>query len=242
MTWILGVDCSTTAEKCGLVLGKLLVEPSQVRVEILKSMTATNKYAPYQVALDWLEGKSDVLLALDAPLGWPSAFGKALSEHEAGQALHHSPPDFFFRETDRDIKKRLQKSPLAVGADWIARTAKWALDFLDELRTQTEKAIPLAWNHHNYKNEWRAIEVYPAATRRAHRALDKAGNLDGLGNYIDLISIPIPQNLSVDERDAIVCALAGANFLRGYAMAPNLNQELNARKEGWIWVQNHKHP
>jgi hypothetical protein len=40
---------------------------------------------------------------------------------------------------------------------------------------------------------------------------------------------------SPDVRDAVVCTLAGADFLAGRVMAPD--DLALARREGWIWVR-----
>jgi hypothetical protein len=47
---------------------------------------------------------------------------------------------------------------------------------------------------------------------------------------------------SNDERDAIVCAIAAAEFLHGRAVAPVGNQQAVARQEGWIWVGDPQRP
>ena len=64
-----------------------------------------------------------------------------------------------------------------------------------------------------------AVEVYPAATLRAHSI-----NAKGYKRRSNL----------ADALDAVVCLAAGADFLRGLAMPP---ADLSlAKQEGWIWV------
>jgi hypothetical protein len=91
-------------------------------------------------------------------------------------ALGKEPNELFRRATDDDIKLRLGKRPLDVGADRIARTAAAALKLLDRLRRETGRPIPLAWTP-DEDPTWRAIEVYPVATRIAHCAADHGGSL-----------------------------------------------------------------
>jgi hypothetical protein len=75
----------------------------------------------------------------------------------------------FRRMTDDEIHRRLRKRPLEVGANLIARTAHSALKLLGEIRERTGLAIPLAWAPVEAL-PYRAIEVYPAATRSSGAA------------------------------------------------------------------------
>jgi hypothetical protein len=172
------------------------------------------------------------VIALDAPLGWPRALGADLLGHKAGAALAHGSNDLFRRDTDDEIKLRLNKRPLDVGADRIARTAVAALALLDRLRHETSRAIPLAWATDEAAT-WRAIEVYPAATRIAHGAADKGGSLEGLGELLDCSNVEPAVLASKDAADACVCVLAAADFLRRLAVAPPHPE--TALVEGWIW-------
>lgn len=38
------------------------------------------------VGIQWIEGSHRVLLALDAPLGWPAEMGRELARHLSGRA------------------------------------------------------------------------------------------------------------------------------------------------------------
>ena len=114
--------------------------------------------------------------------------------------------------TDVEIKQRLGKQPLEVGANLIARTAVAALMLLDEIRRSTWRPIPLAWAPKETER-WRAIEVYPAATRIAHGAPDIGGSLEGLDELLDCSAVLPALAQSEDTVDAAVCALAAADFL-----------------------------
>ena len=140
--------------------------------------------------------------------------------------------DLFRRLTDLDIRDRIGKRPLEVGANLISRTAVAALVLLDEIRHLTGSAIPLAWGEDD-ADAFRAIEVYPAATRLAHGAVDVGGSLLGLENVLDCSAVPSHELQSADAVDAAVCVLAAGDFMLGLADPP-YDEEV-ARVEGWIW-------
>jgi hypothetical protein len=174
-----------------------------------------------------------VLIGLDAPLGWPRPLAASLIDHHAGQGLPTGANQLFARATDRVIRERLGKQPLEVGANFIARTAVAALALLDELRELTGHPIPLAWEV-SEAEPWRAIEVYPAATRIAHGVRDQGGNLEGLDPLLDCTAVEPAQLANADAVDACVCALAASDFLLGRAVPPDDLE--TAVSEGWIWA------
>jgi predicted nuclease with RNAse H fold len=175
------------------------------------------------------------LLALDAPLGWPQELGATLEGHRAGAWIEPEADDLFSRATDRDVKRRLGKRPLEVGADRIARTARRALELLNNLRQEAQLPISLAWEPGSLDGV-QAIEVYPAATLLARQVQKqkKWKRFSDLGedvSALDHVEVPTQS----DVRDAVVCAVAGADFLMDRVIRPR-NMEL-AKKEGWIWVR-----
>jgi len=229
MIALLGIDCATDPRKTGLALGELR---SGV-VHIIRCATGTKKESPSMIAANWLQQYDEALIALDAPLGWPRALGKQLSNHKAGHVIKIEANQLFRRVTDVEIKNRLGKQPLDVGSNLIARTAFAALTLLDQIRQSTGQPIPLAWTPEE-KERWRAIEVYPAATRIAHGASDVGGSLAGLGELLDCSEVSSTLKKSKDTVDAAVCALAAADFLLGRVTAP-VDDE-TAQVEGWIWA------
>lgn len=200
---------------------------------MLDVATGTSRRRPEDIIAAWLPGSGPVLLAMDAPLGWPLALGAALLPHKAGESIPVGADDLFHRHTDTVIQQRLSKRPLEVGANLIARTAHAALGLLGRLRRLTGLEIPLAWDPMRL-DRISAIEVYPAATRIGRAAPGGPGSLEGLEQ--DLL-LPESRALeaSPDARDAVVCALAGADFLRGLCLPPD--DMALAQKEGWIWVR-----
>lgn len=191
------------------------------------------KPSPAAIITAWLSNRQPVLLALDAPLGWPTDLGSSLSRHHAGDVITPSPERLFSRYTDTEIKRRLGKRPLEVGANLIARTAHAALNLLDDLRGRTGLEIPLAWDPQASEGIV-AIEVYPAATRLARQCSDAPGSLEGLESEIRLPTSPL-LGTSADARDAVVCALSGSDFLSGASVPPS--DVMRAKKEGWIWAR-----
>jgi hypothetical protein len=238
---VIGVDCATKDAKLGLARGRIVGG----RVQLERAMVcggdepAASRIARWVVALS-----GPVLIAIDAPLGWPGPLSAALCQHSAGEEITVPPNEMFRRQTDRMIQQRLGKTPLDVGADRIARTAHAALRLLGEIRRQLRMPIPLAWSPEG-GDRVRAIEVYPAATLLVHgvrssgykTGADLAARreiISGLERHMDLpIDVPTLEE-QPDALDASVCLLAGHDFLAGRAIAPDEIER--ARKEGWIWV------
>ena len=229
MKTILGIDCATQPRKTGLALGHV----EDGIVNIARCAVASNARPPAAIADEWLGGCDEVLLAFDSPLGWPVSLSAALADHSAGEPMPFESDVLFRRVTDCQIERRLRKRPQEIGASWLARTAVAALDLLDEIRRTSGYPIPLAWEPME-PQPWRVIEVYPAATRLAHGAPGGAGSTAGLESVLDCPAVGAEVARASHAADACVCALAGADFLRGLAVAPaNLGV---ARVEGWIWV------
>ena len=238
---IVGIDCATEDAKIGLALGEEFggrAVMTEVRICSAESRAAT-------LIADWLrrEPKTPTLLAIDAPLGWPKDLAESLIEHRAGASVSVQPNRMFRRETDRFVHAQLNKTPLEVGADRIARTAHAALVLLTDLRKQLDIKLPLAWGP-----DWEgtaAIEVYPAATllarkmtasgykKKKHHASERESLSLALSAHLQLPDSCPAIVQSADALDAAVCVLAGADFVRGHAHQP-ADREL-AEKEGWIW-------
>lgn len=95
-----------------------------------------------------------------------------------------------------------------------------------------------------------AIEVYPAATLKAH-GLDHKGYkknetkhrdarrriADALATRMTLEVDAALLHASDDRLDAVACVLAGVDYLRGHAKHPTPEQRQLGEREGWIWVR-----
>ena len=233
---IIGVDCATRDNHVGLALGEL-----KNKVGRLLTVDGGD---PVEIISRWCDEGSPSLIALDAPLGWPSALADGLTRHHAGQPLGDCADELFHRATDREIEERLRKRPLEVGASFIARTALAALVLLQEVSERINRPIPLSWGG-RLRSEVEAIEVYPAATLLAHgiapsdykKPKQHAGRRRIVGALNELLQIgDCMERLeaSPDTLDAAICLIAGADYLSGRAVGPR--DEQLAFREGWIWA------
>jgi len=237
---VIGIDCATEDSKVGIALG----EYQAGRLVVTRAEAGSRERSPVATVARWLEGATDALLAIDAPLGWPAPLARVLHHHNAGAPLAAAPNDMFRRETDRFIQREIGKTPLDVGADRIARTAHRALGILEELRQLTGASIPLAWASDDASGI-AAIEVYPAATLLVHGARSsrykdakQVKERDEIVTYLRGV-VTLPEDTALmahdaDVLDAVVCLVAAKDFLDGRSMPP-VNADL-ARQEGWIWV------
>lgn len=240
MHTIIGVDCATDPRKVGLARGAMTGATLRL-VECIVGRSAEHLIGSIA---EWASGDAPVLLAMDAPLGWPAPLAKALQAHDAGAAVESSADLLFRRATDREVKRRLGKQSLDVGADRIARTAVSALALLSRLRERLGAPIPLAWSPQFAGLA--AIEVYPAATLRAHGLSDRAYKAGSATGTREQLVVELSRRATIeaghqtmissaDVLDAAICVLAGADFLRGLAHPPP-DPKL-AQREGWIWVK-----
>lgn len=239
---IIGVDCATEAKKVGLAYAQC----DRGIMSVISTETAASHDELINILQQWLAQHTGTLLAMDAPLGWPAALGAELSCHQAGQSIQAQPNRLFRRETDRFVKEKTGRQSLDVGADRIARTATAALTLIDELRQRTGLPLPMAWEP-SAPTTAAVIEVYPAATlsvlglssrgykgHRSEQLKVREALVQGLDEHIDIADkAPLLEDDNV--LDAVICALAGADFLQERSWPPANRQ--CALKEGWIWVR-----
>ncbi|WP_187275978.1 DUF429 domain-containing protein [Parahaliea aestuarii] len=239
---IIGIDCSTDPRGMGFARGHLVGGNCQLET----AAPGTNHAANVRLVAQWLEDGIPSLICVDAPLGWPVPLGPNLAAHTAGAPVPTVPNQLFRRETDREVKRRLNKQSLDVGADRIARTAHAALGFLDQVQTASGVKLPMAWSPALPLAAAGVIEVYPAATLIAHcftasgykkreQVAERQGILGQLATVLGMPEDVAPMLASADALDAAVCVLAGFDFMAGACQSP-VDTEL-ARKEGWIWVR-----
>jgi Protein of unknown function (DUF429) len=238
---IIGIDCATDPANVGLACGWHTM--ANTTVELITTGAKGVPVAP--TIAGWLRDGGPTLLALDSPLGWPEPIGRELAHHRAGAPLTTPIDTMFRRATDRFIRERLSKQPMEVAADRIARTAHAALGLLEDLRELTGRTITLAWDAGDLAGNphaIRAIEVYPAATLRAHGyRKGEHPTLTEEQAILALLSKRLSLPAGADQIrsrhavDAAACVLAGADFLCGAAPGPS---DLSlAMIEGWIWAR-----
>jgi len=238
---LVGIDAATEPKRTGYACGHLRDGVVEIdRSGLLESPRCRDAVA--EVIVPALRAANRALIAIDAPLGWPSDMGEALSRQSAGELIHTDPQKLFRRDTDRFIEDVYKKRPLEVGANLIARAAHAALRLLDKLRKATGKPIPLAWTAEFYGIA--AIEVYPAATliawgcdsggyKKDENALLRKRIAERVKD--DVVGVHKFVNSPIDAFDACLCLLAAKDFIEGKAAAPRDHQL--ATKEGWIWVR-----
>ena len=238
---IIGIDCATDAKNVGLSHGYI-----DNGLLIIDKMTKPDaKQAVVDAIMPWISQNETVLLAIDAPLGWPRNLGEQLFDHSAGDHIKVEPNSLFRRYTDLFIKQQVGKQSLDVGADRIARTAHAALNILSAIGERAGYPIPMAWDP-VINSPISAIEVYPAATLKQskclHQGYKKKENTLQRRQICDFLirDITFTTDTSVmliddDILDASVCVLSGYYFIKNLCMPPE-DDEL-ARKEGWIWVR-----
>jgi hypothetical protein len=253
---VIGLDYATDPRRVGMALGRWRRD---TRLRVIAVETGREQ-SPASIVSRWLRDHSEpALIAIDAPLGWPSALGEALRPHRAGDELKGDANDLFRRATDQEIQNTVGIRPLDVGSNLIARTAHAALKILHEIREITARPIPLAWRHDGIA-ETTAIEVYPAATLHAHGVTHKGYKKQSQGNIRQEVFCALLSHLSLcqepncqeqksikesacgnaDILDGLVCLLAAKDFLDGKAMAP---RDLDrAKQEGWIWSLPRQNP
>jgi predicted RNase H-like nuclease len=239
---IIGIDCASKAENTAVAIGtyqNTSLWLSEVYMGNKKQNIADFIYANVSSA-------SNVMMAIDAPLGWSEPMGRLLALHQAGEPIAEEQDRFFRRLTDTFVHQKTGKLPLEVGADRIARTAHSALKIIGELRAKG-LYLPMCWEA-GKQDTTGIIEVYPSATLRAYQTISSGYKGDSpeekakrkqiiqdLAPYIPNISDLIHADSRADMLDAVVCLLAAKDFLEGAVYFPE-HIEM-AKKEGWIWVR-----
>jgi predicted RNase H-like nuclease len=242
-TWgIIGIDCAVDPRKVGVAVGELV----DGRVILLDAVQC-RKVSVVDAVTRFVGERTRVLLALDAPLGWPQALGVTLAVHRAGMPIQSIGHRLFRRTTDEVVAREANQPPLDVGSNLIARTAAAALADLQRIRERLQAAIPLAW-YVPAVDGVVAIEVYPAATLqqigitpRAYKKPSEVENrmamFDALQRTADLTAVRGVAQAHADAFDACLCVIAGADFLLSRSRGPTSQERTAAEHEGWIWFR-----
>ena len=259
-TTIIGIDCSTDSRNVGLAMGIWPGGEGKCQVEDIwrkegrgQKVNSWDDDELTSVVKGRIKGANRTLLAIDAPLGWPKQLGSTLLNHEAGKEIDLTMEELFQRRTDQKlrerepVKDRRAPKPLEVGADKISRTAVAALKLLKVL-SQKNRPIPLTQTP-DFEKPAAVIEVYPAATlwaigskSKGYKGKDKReARKEIIQDLEKQLHLRAKHNSTVEESDhvldAVVCVLAGADFLGGKSMRPTQEEKGLAQKEGWIWVR-----
>ena len=234
---------ATQPQKTGYAFA--MYEGDMTVIRLVDTCTGQDHRDIPEVIMERTTRDDRVLLAIDAPLGWPEVAGRAFVNHRAGQPLAWSSDELFHRYTDDFVRQQIGKRPLEVGAGLIARTAHAALVLIDTIRCRTGREFEVITSSPSHWQDG-VIEVYPAATAIAHsRALfasDKADSTDAIQILNDGLSFDASVWAATwqgnpHRRDACLSVLAAHDFLRGVSIAPPADHIEKARKEGWIWLR-----
>ena len=184
---------------------------------------------------------SELVFAIDTPLGWPDAFTSLLGgepvlpvgEHMIGNPL-------LFRATERQLARRAKlfnspkeknsrKHPLSAVNDMIGSQATKGMAMLRALRLVPSKGEIGIWKGRINGTGITAIETYPAPLRCSQLVRTRYRSLKrGIGTD------------NQDVHDALMCALIARLFHVDRASLVGPDQTSAPDKptvdEGWIWV------
>ncbi len=238
---LIGIDCATKDNKIGLSRGYFI----DGKFSIEEITVGSYDGSVLDTVAKWISLSTTSLLALDAPLGWPTDLGESLIDHKAGRPIHIEANSLFRRLTDRVVRREIGKQSLDVGADRIARTAHSTLSLLGKLSDRIGETISLAWEPPEAPGTY-AIEVYPAATLIAY-GVEASGykGKDRVERRLNIVKI-LEKHIdftcnfdlmisNADALDSAICVLAAADFLLKDCIEP-ADMDV-AKKEGWIWVK-----
>ena len=149
--------------------------------------------------MDW----SDLVVAIDTPLGWPRAMQQLVANQEfASKILTDSANPYTRRETELELCRR-GFQPLSTVRDMIGSQSTKGLHFL--AKAGFEKKPSQHWQIFEDGLHIRAIEAYPAVAIRSAQ-LSCILALLGQPESWPGCSVAKP-NARLDIRDAAICAL-----------------------------------
>ncbi len=237
--WLVGLDAASDRRRFGWAVAENEGTGTRLLAQGLLGKPGSAWPSPLR---DALSDPGGVLLAVDAPLGWPRRMGATLAAHRAGEPVAVPKNELFRRVTDDVVRRTLRKQPLEIGADLIARAAMEALAVLAELRRDFAKPLPLAWSPAAARDA--VIEVYPGATLTAHGvARSQYKDPTTAGARDPMIEAFAPRLAGLRDRiaepsdvfDACLCIVCALDFLDGRCAPPDDSQRPAAQTEGWIW-------
>lgn len=234
-TTIIGIDSAVEDKNIGLFC--ITLENNNLKNVEIRNRKPFIKFEE-QIKV-WIENaKGRILLAVDTPMGYPKNFGEAIKKHQAGGKIMLS--EFPRRETDKNIKEKYGITPLDIASNLISRTTYSTLN-----RISSIGQFSLIWD--NKFDKFGMIEVYPKATLIANSIKENyKGNksennqkrkeiLEKLKQKYPLENCFCPKN--ENDFDALICCLAGFDFIVGKSNNFPKNKENIVKKEGWIWVK-----
>lgn len=172
-----------------------------------------------------------VVLAIDTPLGFPSAFIELLVQGKAVETIEGSASNpYLFRRTERFLFER-GLSPLSAIKDMIGSQATKGMHALARFAPHIERCG--VWTNNR---QLRVIEAYPSACKRSARvAVLRQAFLQPVAVGSEAESRFIAGLEHTDQLDALTCALIAWLFhFKPESLAqPAADAPL---REGWIFV------
>ena len=175
------------------------------------------------------ERATEVIIAIDAPLGWPSAMMRLA---QGGTASFVSAADGENPYTRRATELALIQrgfAPLSAVRDMLGSQSTKGLHFLRAAGLQ--EVSTGVWRHTDDRGRTvTAIETYPAVALQVDRLRRlQADVLSRTDGRLNIGGKPMHD----DVRDALACALVAAQFVEGPAMIEPIPADVPAG-EGWI--------
>jgi hypothetical protein len=189
--------------------------------EAINAATTTHEWTTRLFGLCQSEPKEDasLTLAIDTPLGFPTAFLNLTSGLQSAAPIGDSPSNpYLYRHTERALFSG-NRGPLSAVKDMIGSQATKGMHVLAKFAPRIERCG--VWTD---EVALRAIETYPAACRRVEADANALNALEPL-NHIDLV-------------DARVCALVACLFATTQGAFEEPPEDVPVR-EGWIWAPKH---
>ena len=260
LTCIIGVDCAAQPGKTGIAFGwrdqDYLFFDSLLLPHRLTFQQIADRIAEYAKKGD------RVLLAFDAPLGWPRSLSEELWNHHAGDRIKGDPDELFSRMTDRFVRDKTGIRPLEVGANLIARTSRSALELLALVVEKLEIGFVPVVAGTGRSGLIEVVEVFPklqlwalGLTTDGYKGTGDKEKESREKLVMDLIrhketghvhfeGVEIGMILDDNLLDAALCVLAGYDFLGGNCFPCPPKEEIldQAFKEGWIWFRPRPYP
>lgn len=247
----LGIDLATRPEKTAACMLRWPAKPgAPAQVELLASGLDDDRLRELMIGAD--------LTGIDAPIGWPDPFVKAVSAWREGKRwkgaesseLQQRTTDSFcaatLGELAREREVRVPNRPLSVSADMIAATAMRAAGLLSAAEREDGLRIDRSGTRGS-----RACEVYPAAAlfvwelpstgyKGTRGADERAKLVRALGRKLKGIVDLTPGHRAAcresdDVLDALVASIATRAAQRKLTHRPKgKGTKSIARREGWI--------
>ena len=175
------------------------------------------------------KGDDEVIIAIDTPLGFPSALLKLLNGQTLGPdslSLGFSKNPYLFRKTEMSLPK--QKRPLSAVQDSIGAQATKGIHFINKFGFKAQEVG--IWKVDNVT----VIETYPATLNlyRTEVPLDLKLICQEFST-----SKEIQHSSYKDVQDAFLCARLAKEFHYNINALISPNESI-PKSEGWIWTLN----